>query len=98
MIKEAARVGKHGIVFGMMNRNSPKYFRRRFQQAFGKNPFYITAHFYTPNSLIQIIEKALVGRKYNIHWTCTGLPKLFPIQQWSLPVGDFFGLYIQFHD
>lgn len=64
VIQEAARVGKHGIVFGMMNRNSPKVARRRIQQAFGKNPFYVTATFYTPNHLISIIDEALKGRQY----------------------------------
>src|SRR5690606_9027259 len=51
VIQEAARVGRHGIVFGMMNRNSPKFFRRRILQAFRKNPFFITAQFYTPTGL-----------------------------------------------
>lgn len=98
VIQEAARVAKYGIALGMMNRNTPKYFRRRIQQAFGKNPFYVTANFYTPKSLIKVIEKALEGRNYSIRWTCTGLPKYFPVQQWSIPYGDFFGLYVQFHD
>lgn len=98
VIKEAARVGKNGIAFGMMNRNSPKFVRRRIQQAFGKNPFYITATFYTPQLLTAKIHEALTGRNYSIEWTCTGLPKWFPLQQWSLPFGDFFGLYVHFHD
>ncbi len=98
VIQEAARVGKYGITMGMMNRNTPKYFRRRIQQAFGKNPFYVTATFYTPDKLIKIIDKALYNRDYTIEWTCTGLPKWFPVQQWSLPYGDFFGLYIKFND
>jgi ubiquinone/menaquinone biosynthesis C-methylase UbiE len=95
VIQEAARVGKHGIVFGMMNRNSPKVVRRRVQQLFGKNPFYVTATFYTPQKLIEIIDKALQGRNYSIEWSCTGLPKWFPVQQWSIPYGDFFGLYVK---
>jgi len=98
VIQEAARVARYGLVMGMMNRNSPKYFRRRIQQALGKNPFYVTAHFYTPQNLIHIIDKALQGRNYEISWSCTGLPKWFPIQQWSVPYGDFFGLHIQFLD
>ena len=97
VIREAARVGKHGIVFGMMNRNSPKVLRRRVQQLFGKNPFYITATFYTPQMLINIIHTALKGRNFSIEWTCTGLPKWFPVQQWGLPYGDFFGLYVKLH-
>ena len=95
VIREAARVSSHGIVFGMMNRNSTKVIRRRIQQLFGKNPFYVTAHFYNPENLIHVINEALQGREYSIEWTCTGLPKWFPIQQWSIPYGDFFGLYVK---
>ena len=95
VIQEAARVARHGIVFGMMNRNSTKVVRRRVQQLFGKNPFYITATFYTPQLLIEKIDLALQGRNYSIEWTCTGLPKWFPVQQWSKPYGDFFGLYVK---
>lgn len=98
VIREAARVAKYGIAMGMMNRNSPKVARRRVQQLIGKNPFYVTATFYTPKMLTEIIEKALVDRKYTIEWTCTGLPKWFPVQQWNVPIGDFFGLYIQLND
>lgn len=98
VIQEAARVAKYGLAFGMMNRNSPKYIRRRVQQMFGKNPFYITASFYTPSSLIRVIDQALQGRRYSIRSMCTGLPKLFPVQQWKIPYGDFFGLYVHFDD
>ena len=98
VIREAARVGKFGIAMGMMNRNSPKVVRRRIQEIFGKNPFYLTATFYTPEKLTKIIHEALKGRDYSIRWKCTGLPKWFPVQQWNVPVGDFFGLYVQFND
>lgn len=98
VIRESARVAKYGIAMGIMNRNSPKVLRRRVQQVFGKNPFYVTATFYTPAMLIKIIEEALQGREYTIEWSCTGLPKWFPVQQWSVPYGDFFGLYVKFTD
>jgi ubiquinone/menaquinone biosynthesis C-methylase UbiE len=98
VIQEAARVARHGIVFGMMNRNSPKVVRRRVQEAFGKNPFYVTATFYTPNKLIKTIRKALEGRKFTISWQATGLPKWFPVQEWHQPYGDFFGLYVKLED
>lgn len=98
VIREANRVGKYGIVFGMMNRNSTKVVRRRIQQAFGKNAYYETATFYTPNMLIEKIHEALEGRLYSIEWTSTGLPKWFPVQQWGLPVGDFFGLHVKLTD
>jgi ubiquinone/menaquinone biosynthesis C-methylase UbiE len=98
VIREAARVGRHGIVFGMMNRNSPKVLRRRVQEFFGKNPFYVTATFYTPEHLKRLIRVALADRDYSIEWNCTGLPAWFPVQQWKVPYGDFFGLYVKFND
>src|SRR5690606_34327185 len=98
VIREAARECRYGIAMGMMNRNSPKVVRRRIQELFGKNPFYLTATFYTPKKLSAIIHTALQGRQYTIEWTCTGLPRWFPVQQWGLPYGDFFGLYIRFND
>jgi SAM-dependent methyltransferase len=98
VIREAARVGKYGIIMGMMNRNTPKLIRRRTQQAFGRNNFYKTAIFYTPKKLKAIIDEALEGRDYSIRWKCTGLPKWFPVQEWNMPLGDFFGMYIQFND
>lgn len=98
VIREAARVGKYGIAMGMMNRYSSKVIRRRVQEWFGKNPFYLTATFYSPQSLIKIINEALSGRSYSVQWIGTGLPAWFPVQQWGLPFGDFFGLYITFKD
>lgn len=98
VLREAARVGKYGIIMGMMNRNTPKLIRRRTQQAFGRNQFYNTATFYTPNTLKKIIDQALQGREYTIEWHCTGLPTWFPVKQWDYPIGDFFGMYIQFKD
>lgn len=98
VLREAARVGKYGIIMGMMNRNTPKFIRRRAQQAIGKNNFYVTAAFYTPKKLIALIDEALEGRDYSIKWKSTGLPRWFPVQEWNLPLGDFFGLYIQFND
>ncbi|WP_315818926.1 class I SAM-dependent methyltransferase [Paraflavitalea speifideaquila] len=98
VIQEAARVGRYGIVFGMMNRNSPKVVRRRVQELFGKNPFYLTATFYTPAQLMRLMHEALKGRDYSIEWTCTGLPQWFPVQKWGVPYGDFFGLHVKFND
>ena len=98
VIREAVRVGKYGIVFGMMNRNTTKLIRRRVQQVFGKNPFYVTANFYTPHTLTKVIDEALKGRDYTITWKTTGLPKWFPVQQWNMTYGDFFGLHVKLND
>ncbi|PTX18171.1 methyltransferase family protein [Pontibacter mucosus] len=98
VIREAARVGKYGIVFGMMNRNSPKVARRRIQELFGKNPFYVTATFYTPKKLMAVIAEALHDRDYTVEWTATGLPEWFPVQQWHQPYGDFFGLHVRLNN
>lgn len=98
VIREAVRVGKYGIIFGIMNRNSPKVARRRVQQAFGKNPYYNTATFYTPKTIIAKVHEALHDRLYSIEWRSTGLPKWFPVQSWNLPVGDFFALHVKLND
>jgi hypothetical protein len=98
VIREAVRVGRYGIIFGMMNRNTPKLIRRRIQQAFGKNNYYTTANFYTPSSLKAMIAEALPDRRYSIEWKATGLPKWFPTQQWNVPYGDFFGMHVKLLD
>lgn len=98
VIREALRVGRYGMIFGIMNRNSAKVVRRRLQELFGQNPYYETASFYTPKKLISTIHEALEGRLYEIEWTATGLPKWFPVQRWGFPVGDFFGLHVKLTD
>ena len=98
VIREAVRVGKYGIVFGMMNRNTTKVVRRRVQQTFGRNPYYVTAKFYTPEKLKATIKKALPDREYTLKWKTTGLPKWFPVQEWNVPYGDFFGMHVQLTD
>lgn len=95
VIREAARVARYGLVFGMMNRNSPKIIRRRVQQFFGKNPFYVTATFYTPARLEALIREALHDQEFTIEWKATGLPEWFPVQEWNRPYGDFFGLFVK---
>src|SRR5690625_7722299 len=57
----AARVDRYGIAMGMMNRNTPRDFRRRVQKMCGKNPFCLTAHIYTPVELTKVIHEAFVG-------------------------------------
>ncbi len=98
VLREASRVARYGIMMGMMNKNTNKFIRRRVQQAFGRNNFYVTAKFYTPESLIKLVNKALADREFSLEWNCTGLPKWFPKQQWKVPWGDFFALYIKFLD
>ena len=46
-IKEAARVANKGIIFGLMNKNSPATLRKRIQAAIQKNSFYEKAKFYS---------------------------------------------------
>lgn len=48
--------------------------------------------------IVRVIREALAGRNYSVEWTATGLPAWFPVQQWGIPFGDFFGLYIKFRD
>ena len=98
VIAEAARVCKNGFAMGMMNKLTPKFIRRRVQQSFGANEYYRTATFYTPKTLIDLLEKNLQHREFEITWRCTGLPKWFPVKEWKMPYGDFFGVYVKFLD
>lgn len=98
VILEAARVAKYGFAMGMMNKLTPKFIRRRVQQAFGANEYYRTATFYTPKTLFKLIEEALHNRAYELSWNCTGLPNWFPVKEWKMPYGDFFGVYVKFKD
>lgn len=95
VIREAARVGRYGILFGMIHKITPKTIRRRVQRLFGKNPFYDTATFYTPGSLQKVIAEALGDEPYSVQWQCTGLPIWFPFQVWRVPYGDFLGVYVR---
>lgn len=63
VIQEAARVSKNGFAMGMMNKLTPKFIRRRVQQAFGANEYYRTATFYTPKTLFELLEKNLGNQK-----------------------------------
>lgn len=95
VVREAARVGRHGILFGMIHKITPRTIRRRVQQAFGRNPFYETAKFYSIRSLKKIIAEALGDEPFTISWNCTGLPKWWPVQEWRVPLGDFLGVYVR---
>lgn len=95
VVREAARVGRHGILFGMIHKITPTTLRRRVQQAFGRNPFYETATFYSLPTLKKIIAEALGDEPWTISWQCTGLPRWWPVQEWHVPLGDFLGVYVR---
>lgn len=94
-IREAARVGRYGILFGMIHKITPRTLRRRVQQLLGTNPFYRTATFYSPWSLKRAISKALGDEPYTVEWQCTGLPAWLPYDRWRVPYGDFLGVYVR---
>ena len=80
---------------GMMNPHTQTASKKN-ATSFGRNNFYVTATFTL--QLKAVIDEALQGRDYTIRWKTTGLPKWFPVQEWNMPLGDFFGMYIQFND
>jgi ubiquinone/menaquinone biosynthesis C-methylase UbiE len=94
-VREAARVSRYGILFGMIHKITPRTIRRRIQQAFGRNPFYETATFYSLWSLKKVIAEALGDEPYTISWQCTGLPRWWPVDEWHVPIGDFLGVYVR---
>ncbi len=55
--KEAARVAKKGIIFGLMNKNSPSTVRKRFQVVSNKIRFIKEAKFYSISDIKKMLEK-----------------------------------------
>ncbi|MCI2430813.1 class I SAM-dependent methyltransferase [Candidatus Acetothermia bacterium] len=93
-LREAARVSRHGLILGLMNRWSLPTVRRRIQELFGKNPFYKNAHFYSLLEIKRLLSKAL-GEDLHIRWESTLFPQFLPMESARLPFGAFLGLAVR---
>jgi len=84
-LTEAARVARHGLIMGVLNRQSLLAWQLRRS---GK-PLWQVAHLFTPAELVQMV-KQIVGKRDKIVWRTT----LWPL--WSgasvLPWGGFIGM------
>ncbi|MDV3244040.1 MAG: class I SAM-dependent methyltransferase [Nitrososphaerales archaeon] len=89
VVREARRVARAGVVFGLMNAWSVPTARRKVQILFGKNPFYKTAHFYSLREIKQVIAEAVGQGNCAIFQRSGVFPKIVPLEQSRIPLGAF---------
>lgn len=96
VIKEARRVGKKGIIIGLMNKWSLPTLRRMIQIALGKNPYYTNTTFYSILGIKKKLEKALNDYKI-IYWNTTAFPRIFgKLKSKIFPFGAFLCLGVKY--
>jgi ubiquinone/menaquinone biosynthesis C-methylase UbiE len=96
VIREAARVARRGIIFGLINRWSLPTVRRMIQVKMGKNPYYRNAKFYSILDIKQTLHEAL-GDAYKIpYWNTAVFPNnLEETKSSLLPFGAFLGVAVK---
>lgn len=97
VIREASRVAKKGILFGLMNSWSIPTLRRKIQILFGKNPFYKNAHFYSLPEIKRAINEAIGKDSCEIIQSSTVFPRVFPLSESRLPFGAFLCVGVKFN-
>ncbi len=93
---EARRVAREGVIWGIMNRWSIPTIRRIIQVAFGRNPFYRKAHFFSLREAKQLISEACDGSNYGVRWRTTVFPRILPLHNSSIPFGALLGISVDF--
>lgn len=88
VIREAARVARKGIFFGLMNSWSIPTIRRKIQIALGKNPYYKNAHFYSLPEIERLIETT-TAKDASVFQRSTVFPRPLPVEESRLPFGAF---------
>jgi len=96
VIREASRVARRGIFFGLMNSWSVPTVRRRIQVALGKNDYYNTAHFYSILEVRRLLREALEGGKVATFQRSTVFPRLTLLRESRLPLGAFLCVGVRF--
>lgn len=96
VIREASRVARKGIIFGLINKWSLPTLRRIIQVKMGKNPYYKNAKFYSVIGMKRTLKDVL-GDKYIIpYWSTTVFPKIFgKVQSSFFPFGAFVGIAVK---
>ncbi len=96
VLKEARRVARKGIIWGIMNRWSIPTVRRMIQVSLGKNPFYKNAHFFSLREAKKLIGEAYDGNNYELRWRATVFPRIVPLRNSSIPFGALLGVSVDF--
>jgi ubiquinone/menaquinone biosynthesis C-methylase UbiE len=97
IIKEANRIARKGILFGLLNSWSVMAIKRRIQMISKANSYYKNVHFYSIIEVKKILKSILANRSYSIKWRSTILPSPFNVPISSTPFGAFLGIMVQFH-
>lgn len=97
VIREASRVARKGILFGLMNSWSIPTLRRKIQILFGKNPFYKNAHFYSLPEIERTIHAAIGKDSFEIFQRSTVFPRILPVNESRLPFGAFLCVSVRFN-
>lgn len=96
VLREASRIARQGIVMGLMNAWSLPTFRRKLQMAFGKNDYYLNAHFYSIREMKGLVKQAFKGKAALVKWRTTLFPEPLGIEGDSgSPFGAFLGVAIK---
>jgi ubiquinone/menaquinone biosynthesis C-methylase UbiE len=96
VLREASRVSKSGILWGIMNKWSLPTIRRRIQVMLGRNPFYSNAQFYSIRDARNFIRNALNKIHYRMKWSTTVYPRLLLVKKSRFPLGAFLGVGVKF--
>jgi len=91
VLVEAARVSRQGIVIGLMNAWSLPTLRRKFQMAFGKNNYYLNAHFYSISEMKKLVKKAFSDKAILVKWRTTLFPEPLHLER---DTGNPFGAFL----
>ena len=96
VLREAGRVARQGIVLGLMNAWSLPTLRRKFQMAFGKNDYYLNAHFYSIMEMKRLVKKAFGEDARLVRWRSTLFPEPLRLERDAgNPFGAFMGVAIK---
>jgi ubiquinone/menaquinone biosynthesis C-methylase UbiE len=98
-IREAARIAKKGIIFGLMNKNSSSTLRKRVQALIQKKSFYQKAKFYSYSDIKTILDKELQEKNIISFHSTTVFPSAFgDLESSRFQFGAFLGLAVTLRD
>jgi len=89
-LAEAVRVGRRGVVLGVLNRWSALGLWRRMV-GFFKPTAYSTARFYSVGEAERLL-RSIVGERARIAWRTTLFPRWWPWSRAGLPCGGFIAM------
>jgi ubiquinone/menaquinone biosynthesis C-methylase UbiE len=88
VLAEATRVARHGLILGVLNRQSLLAWRRKRSG----EALWQEARFFTPAELVRLVQQAVAGKQAKVLWRTT----LWPVWPGELPLpwGGFIGMAV----